>query len=345
MDYDGKPDIVIEAGKDTIGILRNISSQSRMEFKSDLLPNYFDSVSSVNTGGIPSGSTFLEDINRDGLADICIASNSATHDSLFVFINASTPGTRKFGPRLSVTKGGTGPAAVASGDLDGDSIPDIVVANVTANNLAIIHNNSTNGNLLLDAAQLHATGPYPLSLAIGDIDGDGKPEIATGDSLSNTVSIFRNKSTPGVVSFSNELTLPGGTSPRSLYIGDLNGDGKADLAVLNFSKDSISLFRNKISGLPVTPLVTNLITGSANTGSPLIFGPNPTRNYVTVFHPVSEHPAQLQLTDIAGRVIRRTTAGSAVSTTTLFLTGVKPGLYTILWTDGSKKLSKVLIVQ
>jgi hypothetical protein len=345
MDYDGRPDIILEAGKDTIGLLRNFSSEGRIDFFSDLLLYNFDSIVSPNTGGIPSGGTFLEDINRDGLADICIASNSATHDSLFVFINASMPGKMKFGPRLSVTKGATGPAAVAAGDLDGDSIPDIAVANIATNNLAIIHNNSAGGNLQLDAAQLQATGQYPLSLAIGDIDGDGKPEITTGDSLSNTISIFRNKSTPGAMLFSNEITLPGGTSPRSLYVGDLNGDGKADIAALNFSKDSIVLFRNRINAQQATPLGTNLVTGAANPRSMLVFRPNPARNYVTVIHPVSNHPAELLLTDIKGRVIKRMTAGRSMSTTTLILPGVKQGLYMIRWTDGSNSLSKVLIVQ
>src|SRR5437870_397513 len=88
-----------------------------------------------------------------------------------------------------------------------------------------------------DAARLFAaaflafdTGSGPVSVAIGDLNGDGKPDLATANETSNTVSVLLGN---GDGSFGVKTEYGTGGSAECVAIGDLNGDGKLDLATAN----------------------------------------------------------------------------------------------------------------
>ena len=75
-----------------------------------------------------------------------------------------------------------------------------------------------------------AAGAGPYSVAIGDLNGDGKPDLATANHNSNTVSIRLGD---GTGAFGAATNFGVGAVPHSVAIGDFNGDGKPDLAVAN----------------------------------------------------------------------------------------------------------------
>src|SRR6058998_3356386 len=74
------------------------------------------------------------------------------------------------------------------------------------------------------------TGRGPQSVAIGDLNGDGKADLATANCHSNTVSVLVGN---GDGSFRAHTDFETGSYPYSVAMGDLNGDGKPDLAVGN----------------------------------------------------------------------------------------------------------------
>src|SRR5919201_676943 len=74
------------------------------------------------------------------------------------------------------------------------------------------------------------TGSNPLSVAIGDLNGDGKPDLATANVTSSTASVLLGNG-DGTFLARGEHEM--GSSPNSVAIGDLNGDGRPDLAVSN----------------------------------------------------------------------------------------------------------------
>ena len=73
-------------------------------------------------------------------------------------------------------------------------------------------------------------GTNPASVALADVNGDGKLDIVTANSASQTVSVLLNN---GSGTFANQVTYTVGMAPLSVVIADLNGDEKPDLAVAN----------------------------------------------------------------------------------------------------------------
>jgi hypothetical protein len=86
----------------------------------------------------------------------------------------------------------------------------------------------------------YRTGGGPSSLAIGDLNADGRPDLAVANYDSNSVSVLLNR---GDGSFSPRVGYRTGEGPRSVAIGDLNGDGRPDLAVAT-DADSVSVLIN-----------------------------------------------------------------------------------------------------
>ena len=84
-------------------------------------------------------------------------------------------------------------------------------------------------------------GNSPGSVAVGDFDGDGKPDLAVVDSGSANVSVLLGN---GDGSFQAAQDFGVGRSPNSVAVGDVNGDGRPDLAVANWVSNNVSILIN-----------------------------------------------------------------------------------------------------
>jgi hypothetical protein len=141
-----------------------------------------------------------------------------------------------------------GAVSIQSGDFNGDGRADLVVLNNLDTETVIIgrfgstthHFNPGTASVLLgngdgtfQAPQTFGTGVSPTSMAVGDFNGDGRPDFAVSNSFSNSVSVFTDS---GGGNFSSStISVPNNTQSGSflgtLAAGDFNGDGLADLAV------------------------------------------------------------------------------------------------------------------
>ncbi|MGA9998210.1 MAG: FG-GAP-like repeat-containing protein [Pyrinomonadaceae bacterium] len=91
----------------------------------------------------------------------------------------------------------------------------------------------------------YAVGSLPYSVAVGDFNDDGKPDIAIANRGSNTVSVLLNN---GDGTFAAKVDYTTGTTPRSVAVGDFNVDGKPDLAVANDASNNVSVLLNNGAG-------------------------------------------------------------------------------------------------
>lgn len=200
-----------------------------------------------------------------------------------VMRNTSVLGTLSFDKGVSYQ---TGPiranVTVTSTDIDGDGKRDLVAVNETYQGgaLSIYRNTSVSTTLSFAFGEIFYTGISPQSVAIGDINGDGKPDLAVVNRLSNTVSIFRNLSTPGTVNLAPKVDFSTLANPNSQWtfsffstIGDLDGDGKSDLVVSNSNTENISVYRQTIpqggvaANGPLCESQIGKLTWTSNAGS------------------------------------------------------------------------------
>jgi 6-phosphogluconolactonase (cycloisomerase 2 family) len=187
---------------------------------------------------IPAGATF---------ENISVTTNNLTAYSSQPFVTTFSGDTtgfksNSFSSKIDYTT--AYPQDVSLGDLDGDGKPDLVAVNFVSNTISIFKNKSTTGNLLFDNNVNYSTGPAPLVILVKDLDNDGKPDIVVTNEQSNTISVFKNTSSNGSLSFSNKIDFATGISPERIAASDINGDGKIDLAVLNFGSATVSIFIN-----------------------------------------------------------------------------------------------------
>jgi len=182
----------------------------------------------------------VADIDGDGLPDL-VTSNE-TSDSVSVLLNkGGAPGS--FATAVDYPCGPQ-PLAVAVRDLNRDNLPDIAVA--VGDGVDILFQNPNAPGTFLSPA----TGPSlpvakgTFSVAIGDLDGDGFPDIAC--SATDSVQVFFQGPTPGA--FPTMVSLAAGINPNGLVVADFDDDTLDDLAVANIgsptdgTNSSITIF-------------------------------------------------------------------------------------------------------
>lgn len=252
LDGDGRPDMVVaNSNSNTLSVLQNISSPGPITGTS------FAAKVDFATGTFTS-QVAIGDVDGDGNPDLVVVNNNN------VSILRNTPAGVTINPGSFAAKVDfdlvfTGPVFVAIGDLDGDGKPDLAVANPPSNNVSVLRNTSTPGVISLAPKVNFATGFTPFSVAIGDIDGDGKPELVVPNAAAgaNSISVLRNTSTPGTIvvgSFAAKVDFTVGLIPRSVAIGDIDGDGKADVVAANSQAAStnLSVLRNTSTAGSIT---------------------------------------------------------------------------------------------
>src|SRR6202044_3189074 len=186
------------------------------------------------------GAIAVGDFNGDGIPDLAVAPAFDEGNSEVLLGNGDGTFTIANGS-LGIGSGVATSNSIAAADFNGDGKLDIVEACASLGdqpcNLLMIQSGNGDGTF----TQVCETAlPFEgsQSMAVGDFNGDGQPDVAVTNSGTNGVNVFLNSKG----SLSAVSAIPAtGDSPTSIAAADFNGDGKLDLAVANSGSNNVTI--------------------------------------------------------------------------------------------------------
>jgi hypothetical protein len=162
---------------------------------------------------------------------LCASSEAAGSVSV---LQGNGDGT--FQAAVTYGSGGYNATSVAVADVNGDDIPDLVVSNYCSDSPCDAYGNTGvlfgNGDGTFQiAVPYDSGGAFGHSVAIADVNGDGKPDLLVANTFSSTVGVLVGN---GDGTFQTAVTYgSGGNSAESVAAADVNGDGNADIVIVN----------------------------------------------------------------------------------------------------------------
>ena len=221
---DGRPDLVAaNANTSAVGVLLGQAGGG------------FAAVATYPTGSAPQ-SVAVADMNGDGRLDIITANRGDNTASVLLGL-----GGGRFAAASAYPTGiNTGSCSVAVADMNGDGRPDIVTANYYSNNVSVLLGLAAGG---FGAASAYPTGGgNTQSVAVADMNGDGRPDIVTANNAGNTASVLLGLAGGGFAP-PGAYSTGSGTSPYSVAVADVNGDGRPDIITSKYYSASVLLGR------------------------------------------------------------------------------------------------------
>ncbi|HZI33185.1 MAG TPA: VCBS repeat-containing protein, partial [Candidatus Binatia bacterium] len=189
------------------------------------------------------GSVAIADFNGDHTNDMALATGS-TNVSIYL---GSTNGTWR--PAVNKYLTGTNTQSVAVGDFDGDGTNDLAAANFGTpsapdGTVSILRGN---GNGTFRPPVHYYAGAHPMFVATADFNGDGKLDLVVRNLIGFGVHVLLGN---GDGTFQPPFGFGGlnDSSFSAIAVGDMNADGKPDLALPNLG-DSISVMLNICTSL------------------------------------------------------------------------------------------------
>jgi len=157
------------------------------------------------------------DFNRDGKLDMAVLVNSEFQ----VFLGQGD------GSFTILTNYSTGNSSysIAVGDFNGDNNPDLVTANYSSSSMSVFSGNG-DGTFATRTNYGGDFSEYHYSVAVGDFNGDGKPDLTTVNFYNNSVSVRLNN---GDGTFGAETKYKVAFGPEVVAVADFNGDGNLDI--------------------------------------------------------------------------------------------------------------------
>jgi len=170
----------------------------------------------------------LTDLNGDGKVDMVIANND--DGDVAVLLGDGRGGFAR--ARGSPFPVGPSPYPIAVGDVNGDGKPDIVAPNSgPKSRTATVLLGDGRGAFRPAPASPFTTAAGPYHAALGDVNGDGKPDIVTAHDDSNLLSILLGDGRGGFRPAPDSPLNVGGHRAGEVVVRDVNADGRADLVV------------------------------------------------------------------------------------------------------------------
>jgi len=193
------------------------------------------------------------DFNKDGKVDLAVATEGSTgygygpdNGGVQVFLGL---GNGSFQNPVNYPAG-INPNFITAADVNGDGAPDLIVATTAPSFTYNVDVLLGKGNGTFGSTASFSTDYGPAWIAVADLNGDGKPDLAIAHCCGETDTTFMFGNGDGT--FQPDVHLAASVSPITLQVADLNGDGKPDLVIgLGGFGSAVAVFLN-ISTAPIT---------------------------------------------------------------------------------------------
>ncbi|MBY0523849.1 MAG: VCBS repeat-containing protein [Gemmataceae bacterium] len=197
------------------------------------------------SGGLTGVST--ADLDADGYLDLITTQDPANTVAVRLGQAGGLFGAER---RLDV---GRRPGTVLARDIDCDGRLDLAVVNLGSGDVSVLLGigDGTFDTQRLYQVGLTVAGNFPGTLAVGDLNGDGPPELVTGNQALGTtpsprsITVLINVGDGG---FQEMRDFGVGDAPSLPITADFNGDGRLDIAVPNVGSNDVSILLGQGNG-------------------------------------------------------------------------------------------------
>ncbi|GAB3721155.1 FG-GAP-like repeat-containing protein [Hymenobacter agri] len=177
----------------------------------------------------------------------------------------------------SNSQGGSGPIMH---DVNSDGLPDMVQIGSSGSAITVRLNTGAGGFAATTSSYSSGTSSAA-SLAAGDINADGKADIALVSLAARSLSVLLGNGSGGF-SVASTYVLPANPTPIGLLVKDVNKDGRADVLIVGSTPSAVGVLLSQGSGgfAPIVQYGANPFNAAAvddlnGDGNPdLLFGGN-----------------------------------------------------------------------
>jgi hypothetical protein len=194
----------------------------------------------------------VADLTGNGIPDLVFVTAGNTVTTLL------GDGAGGFTVRGTFSVGAQGLTRFAVGDLTGNGIPDLAVPDAVGggtNGVSVLLGNG-DGTFRPPVRYILGSG-YPYAAAIGDLNGDGIPDLAVADALNGQVKRLLGN---GDGTFQNPVSYAASGSSTDVQLGDFNEDGILDIVTAN--QGTVSYLRGYGNGTFYNPVTYNAGPGA-----------------------------------------------------------------------------------
>ncbi|WP_395683326.1 FG-GAP-like repeat-containing protein [Dokdonella sp.] len=239
-------------GRLDVGVADNVSFASTLLFNTTTSgASHFDFAVQSQiplAAAYPSGIA-AADINGDGIVDILVSDEVSNR--LLTVLGETV--VDRASPAFATARTfavGMQPRYAAAADFNADGKPDLVVDNASDDSISVLLNATAapGAEPAFAPQQVFADDDEPLQVIAPDLNGDGRPDIVTANSVANRLSVRLNATPPGAAasSFTPMQTIATGVghAANSIVATDLDRDGKVDIVAADWGLLELDVFLN-----------------------------------------------------------------------------------------------------